>query len=125
MEEVFQQASKEARDAADLDCAIELLAQCVMGEPGNVNYVRAFLENLHKKHPDKKSGSLARFKELHARSVLKKALAGQRWDEAIRHGLKVLAADPWSVAALTGMATAAVRSGDSDSCAVLSQGSHE
>ena len=81
------------------------------GDPGNVDYVRTYIENLQKKYRNRKIGPLAHFKERAARSALKKALAQQQWDEVIQHGLKVLTVNPWDISALTGMAAAAKGSG--------------
>ena len=116
LEETFKRASKKAATTDDFDFAAELLAQCVIGDPGNATYVRAYIENLQKKYQNNKTGSpLARFKDRAARSALKKALVQQQWDEAIRHGLDVLRTNPWDIPTLTRMATAAKESGDSDS----------
>ena len=108
LEKIFEHAKKSPND---FDYATELLTQCVIGEPGNINYVRAYIENLQKKYHKQKISSLAQFKERAARSALKKALAQQQWDEVIQHGLKVLTVNPWDISALTGMATAAMRLG--------------
>lgn len=108
LEKIFEHAKKNPND---LDYVTELLSQCVLGEPGNINYVRAYIENLQKKYHKQKVGPLVQFKERAARSALKKALAEQHWDEVIRHGLKVLTVHPWDIPALTGMATAAAKLG--------------
>jgi tetratricopeptide (TPR) repeat protein len=61
---------------------------------------------------------MAKIMELGARAGLKKALAQQRWDEAIRCGVKVLAVNPWDSEVLMGMAQAANKSGDRD-CEII------
>ena len=104
LERIFEHAKKTPHD---FDYATELLSQCVLGEPSNIDYVRSYIENLYKKYRHQKVSPLAQFKELGSRSALKKALAQQQWDEAIRHGLKALRANPWDVPTLTQMATAA------------------
>jgi hypothetical protein len=118
LERIFEIASKKAETAAepnDFNYVTELLDQCVTGDPANPIYVRAYLENLHKKFGNpKKIGSLAQFKERGARSALKKALGQEQWDEVIAQGLKVLTANPWDVPTLTGMAAAAAKTGDRD-----------
>lgn len=113
LEETFKRANgKKPTGPQDFDYVAELLAQCVIGDPSNPTYVRAYLENLQKKYKNKKVGL---FKNRGAKSALKKALANGKWDEAIRHGLDVLKANPWDVPTLTRMATAASESGDNDS----------
>ncbi len=118
LDKVFDVASKKAdaaTTAADFDYASELLAQCVSGEPGNATYVNKYIENLQKKYKNNRKGSpLAQFKERGARGAVKKALAQQQWDEAIRQGLKVLMVNPWDLSTLEAMAAAAVKTGDRD-----------
>jgi tetratricopeptide (TPR) repeat protein len=113
LEEAFKRAcGKKPSSPQDYDYVAELLAQCVGGDPGNPTYVRAYLENLQKKYQNKNAGH---FKNRGAKSALKKSLAHEQWDEAIRHGLEVLKANPWDVSTLTQMATAARGAGDNDS----------
>src|SRR3990170_2665797 len=114
LERIFEIAGKKAAAAAepnDFDYVTDLLGQCVTGDPANASYVRAYIENLHKKYgnPKKISSLVAQFKERGARSALKKALGQEQWDEVIAQGLKVLTANPWDVPTLTGMATAAAK----------------
>ena len=99
---------------SDFDFAIELLAQCVMGNPANPTYVRAYLEALQKGQQGGRN-RLAGGDERTARNGLKKTLNTGQWDEAVRHGLVALKANPWDLPTLTQMATAAKESGDSDS----------
>jgi len=116
LEEAFKRAGKKPTSLQDYDFAADLLTQCVLGDPSNPAYVRAYLENLQKKFQNnKKANQSGWFKDRAAHSALKKALAQGQWDEAIRHGLQVLRANPWDVLTLTQMATAAKESGDSDS----------
>jgi tetratricopeptide (TPR) repeat protein len=118
LEKVFEVASKKAAASTapgDFDYVTELVSQCVLGDPSNPTYVRAYIESLQKKYGNNRKGSpLAQFKERGARSALKKALAQEHWDEVIQHGLKILAVNPWDWHALVGMAKAANKSGDRD-----------
>lgn len=118
LEKVFEIASKKAESAStgtDFDYVTDLLIQCVTGDPSNPIYIRAYIENLHKKYGNNRKGStLAQFKERGARSAMKKALAQGLWDETIQHGLKVLTVNPWDMLSLTGMASAAGKLGDRD-----------
>jgi tetratricopeptide (TPR) repeat protein len=119
LERIFEIAGKKATAASapnDFDYVTDLLGQCVTGDPANAIYVRAYIDNLHKKfgNPKKINPLVAQFKERGARSALKKALAQSQWDEVIAQGLKVLTANPWDVPALTGMAAAAGKTGDRD-----------
>jgi len=115
LQKIFEHASKQMAQES-YDYATELFGQCLVGDPGNLIYVQSYLGNLKKKYGNNRTGSrLAQFKERGARSGIKKALAQSAWDEVIAHGLKVLTVNPWDVAALTAMATAAQKSGD-DEC---------
>ena len=61
----------------------------MLGNPSNIFYVKAYIENLQKKYNNNKTGkSLAKFQELGARMAQKKAIAQENWDEAIKHGLE-------------------------------------
>ena len=118
LEKVFEVASKKAAastTSSDFDYVTELVGQCAAGDPSNATYVRAYIENLHKRYGNNRKGSsLAQFKELGARSALKKAVAQEQWDEVIQQGMKVLAVNPWDMRSLLGMAKAANKSGDRD-----------
>jgi len=122
LEKLFEAAQKKAAAAstpADFDFATELLAECVHNDPGNPNYVRAYIENLQKKYNHNKKGSpFAQFKNRSARSALKKAFAQEKWEEVILHGLEVLKVNPWDIPTLTCMAKAADKLGDHD-CELL------
>ena len=121
LERIFEYATKRAGTAGppgtsvDFDQITERLTECVVGDPGNVVYVRAYLENLQKKYNDNKRGSrLAQLQVLGTRNALKKAVLQEKWDDIITHGLKVLTANPWDVTVLMNMSTAAAKMGDRD-----------
>jgi tetratricopeptide (TPR) repeat protein len=115
LEKVFEHASKKASTSNDFDYCTELLTQCVLGDPGNINYVRAYVENLQKKYGNNKKGSpFAQFQAFGTRGSLKKALAAEQWDDVIKHGLKILTFNPWDTGSLTGMASAAAKQNDRD-----------
>lgn len=102
----FEHASKQMAQG-NYDYATELLTQCVLGDPGNVQYVQSFLANLQKKYSNNKSGSkLAAFKARSERSSIKKGKAQGDWEAVLRNGLEVLKVNPWDVPALTAMADA-------------------
>ncbi len=114
LQKLFEHGSKQMAQE-EYDYASELFAQCVAGDPGNLIYVQSFVGNLQKKYHNNKTGSkLAQLKERGARSGVKKAVAHQKWDEAITHGLKVLAVNPWDVPTLRAMATVAENTGDDE-----------
>jgi lipopolysaccharide biosynthesis regulator YciM len=114
LDRLYEAAQKKASGLKpNYDYASELYAQCVVGNPGNDVFVKAYVENLHKKYNNNRTGAtLANFKERGARNAVKKALTNEQWDEVIKNGLKVLAVNPWDIHTLTAMAHAAKKSGD-------------
>ena len=103
---LFAAARKQA-DLGKHDYATELLSECVRMDPGNLEYVQALIDALHKKFgSSKKIGPMAMFKERGARMALKKAMSDSDWDEAIRSGLTNLQVNPWDVPTLTALAAA-------------------
>ena len=111
--ERLRRASKSfqlARQVADLgrhDYAAEVLLDCVSIDPGNVRYVQAFVDALHKKFGSStKIGPLFIFKERKARNDLKEAITRHDWEAAITNGLIVLAVNPWDVPTLRVLAMA-------------------
>jgi tetratricopeptide (TPR) repeat protein len=114
LQRIFEHGSKQMAQQ-NYDYATELFQQCVVGNPANLIYVQNYLGNLQKKYNNNKTGSkVARFKELGSRNGVKKALSHSQWDEVIRHGVRVLAVNPWDVTTLTAMATAAENMGDDE-----------
>jgi tetratricopeptide (TPR) repeat protein len=99
----------------DFQYATELLTECILSSPGNIEYVTAFLENLHKQYNNNLSGAfMSRLKEHAARSAIKKALADEAWDEVVKQGVRVLKVNPWDAPALMAMAAAAKQMGHGD-----------
>ena len=114
LERQFAAAKQKASGLQpNYDYASDLYGQCVLGDPNNIEYVKAYIENLHKKYNNNRTGAaLANFKERGARTAVKRALTNEHWDEVIKNALKVLAVNPWDVHALTAMAHAARKLGD-------------
>ncbi|MGO8691237.1 MAG: tetratricopeptide repeat protein [Thermoguttaceae bacterium] len=106
LQKCFETANQKMAQE-NFDYATELFRQCVWGDPGNRAFVQNFLGNLQKKYANNRKGSsLAKFKELGARSAIKKALGQSEWEEVVKNSLVVLKVNPWDVPALTAMATA-------------------
>jgi hypothetical protein len=115
LQKLFEHAGKQIAQG-NHDYAAELLSQCILGDPGNVIYVRTFVENLRKKYNNNRKGAmLASFKERGARRLLKEVETQQRWHQVIGYGLRVLQVNPWDVPTLRSMATAAEKLG-ADEC---------
>jgi tetratricopeptide (TPR) repeat protein len=98
---------KASGEKPDYDYATDLLSQCVLGNPANIFYVKAYVENLQKKYNNNKTGkTLAKLQELGSRMAQKKAVDQENWEEAIKQGLKVLTVNPWDKTTLIHMAKA-------------------
>jgi len=88
----------------DHDYANKAFIQCVLGDPGNLVYVEAFLDNLQAKYDDNKKG--AKIKGFGGRGSLKKAISKQDWFEILKEGPPLLEKNPWDVPTLRAMADA-------------------
>lgn len=114
LQKMFEHGSKQSGQE-QYDYAHELLSQCVVGDPTNLQYAQTFLGNLRKKYKNNRKGSsLAQFKERGARSAIKKALGAENWDDVFKNGVAVLRVNPWDIPALTAMAEAAKQIGARD-----------
>jgi tetratricopeptide (TPR) repeat protein len=105
IKQCYDHATKLAeQDKPDYDYANKLLTDCVANDPGNLTYVEPFLQNLQRKYHNNKKG--AAFTGFASRGAFKRALAKEDWREALKQGPLLLAANPWDVATLRGMAQA-------------------
>ena len=80
----------------------DMLSQCVKGDPGNLVYVEAFLANLQKKYNNNKKGGGSGGN----RGALKKAVTKKEWNDVLKLGPDLLAANPWDVSTLRPLAEA-------------------
>jgi tetratricopeptide (TPR) repeat protein len=92
--------------AANVDYAVDMFAQCVLGDPGNPVFLHAFLEALKRKFAGKKAGSLTALFATGGRG-LKKLAAAAQWREVLKQGVEAIKANPGDHAALLTMAEAA------------------
>lgn len=92
----------------DFDYANTLFTECVARDPGNLIYVEVFLDNLQRKHKNKKKGSkLLRFGS--SKSTFKKLATKGDWMGVIAAGLDELKRNPWDVPTLRALAEACER----------------
>ena len=102
----FDHAQKQLQQKggkADHDYAHTMLVQCVTNDPGNMVYVEAFLDNLHKKHKSNKKGGGGGGN----RGPFKKAVKENNWEEILKAGPELLKSNPWDTTVLRPMADAA------------------
>ncbi|MCA9168431.1 MAG: tetratricopeptide repeat protein, partial [Planctomycetales bacterium] len=92
------------QEKPDRDYAHTMFVECVLNDPGNLEYVEALLENLQKKYKNNKRG--ARLRGFGGRGGFKKAIQAEDWDEVFRLGLDLLRTNPWDVPTLCALAEA-------------------
>ena len=98
-----QKITQQKGGKCDYDYAHDMLAQCVKNDPGNMVYVEAMLDNLHKKHNNNKKGGGAGG----PRGEFKKAIKENNWAEILKLGPDMLKSNPWDTTTLRPMADAA------------------
>jgi tetratricopeptide (TPR) repeat protein len=102
--ECYQRGVQLANGEKNHDYAHAMFAECVLRDPGNLQFVEAMIKNLRAKTPH---GKKSRFKLLRGGSgALKKALKHKDWPTVLRTGIGLLASDPWDVTTLRAMAEA-------------------
>jgi tetratricopeptide (TPR) repeat protein len=108
LENCFQHATKIMQKGEyDFDYANDLLSQCVVGDPSNLQYITPYLENLYKKYNNNRKGKpLAMITGAGARSGVKKASAQKDWEGVVKNAAEMLKLNPWDSTALTGLASA-------------------
>lgn len=92
LSQCFQRGNQNA--ATNLDYAIEMFSQCVLGDPGNAIYLQSLLAVLKKKHGAKKAGGLSGLWPMSKAGGLKKFAEKAQWREVIRQGVEILKSAP-------------------------------
>ncbi len=105
LSQCFQRGTQSA--ATNLDYAIEMFQQCVLGDPGNAIYLQNLLGVLRKKHGGKSRGpGLSGLFNVGAKAGMKKAAAAAQWGEVLKQGLAILKTNPFDHSCLLAMADA-------------------
>jgi len=104
LSQCFQRGNQNA--ATNLDYAIEMFSQCVLGDPGNAVYLQSLLAVLRKKHGVKKAGGLSGLWPISKAGALKKFAEKAQWREVIRQGVEILKTGASDHAVLLAMADA-------------------
>ncbi|RLS83315.1 MAG: hypothetical protein DWI04_03550 [Planctomycetota bacterium] len=74
----------------NVDYAVDMFAQCVIGDPGNAIFLQKLLESLKRKFGGKKAGSLTSFFASGSRAGLKKLASSAQWREIIKQGVEII-----------------------------------
>lgn len=105
LQRCFERGKEVTRqEKPDFDYAHTMFSECVLQDPGNLDYVETMLENLQRKFKNNKRGS--RLKGFGGRGPFKKAIAAEDWDDVFRLGLELLRVNPWDVPTLRALAEA-------------------
>jgi len=98
------------------DYAVELLLQCAIADPGNVQYVKGLLDTLRAKYEKTrgKGHPMAFLKMMGPKGAAKKACAKEEWNAAAEAGAKGLIWNPWDFANLKFLVTATMAMGFTD-----------
>ncbi len=96
--ELMEQPGYEA------DHAHDLLAECVIHDPGNVLYVDALLKNLGRKHDGGEQSTQSHVDT--SKGNLNKAVSSENWRQVLRLGPELLKRNPWDILVLKAMAQA-------------------
>jgi tetratricopeptide (TPR) repeat protein len=106
LQQFFEFGNQKAA-TGNFDYATDMYSRCIVGDPGNPLYVKAFLTNLSKKYNNnKKGGKLAGLKTVSAKGSLKAAVARKKWEDVIKTGLEILKENPWDAGVLADMGKA-------------------
>lgn len=104
LSQCFQRGNQNA--ATNLDYAIEMFSQCVLGDPGNAIYLQSLMTVLKKKHGAKKAGGLSGLWPVSKGGGLKKFAEKAQWREVIKQGVEILKVSPSDHAVHLAMADA-------------------
>jgi len=112
LSQCFQRGNQNA--ATNLDYAIEMFSQCVLGDPGNAIYLQHLLGTLRLKHGVKKGGGLSGLWSAGGRAGLRKLIASGKQREAVKQGLDIVKGNPGDHGTLLVLAEACGQLGFAD-----------
>ncbi|NDC53602.1 MAG: hypothetical protein EBZ74_04760 [Planctomycetia bacterium] len=92
LSQCFQRGNQNA--ATNLDYAIEMFAQCVIGDPGSAVYLQSLLAVLRKKHGPRKAGGISGLWPTSRAGSLRKFADKAQWRDLLRQGVEILRATP-------------------------------
>jgi tetratricopeptide (TPR) repeat protein len=93
-------------NVANPQYAIDMFSTCVVGDPGNVVFLQAFLTALRRKFGTKKSGGLSSLFSTGSRVGLKRLAAAAKWRDLLKQGVDILKTNPSDHGCLLAMAEA-------------------
>lgn len=109
LQQLFAHGNKQM-SIASFDYADEMFfTPCVLGDPGNVIYLKTFLANLKKKYGDKKKKGVFSFL-----SGGKKTVNSKKPEQTFKSAISAIRSNPWDVAAILSAGGACEEMGHSD-----------
>ena len=99
---------QEKAAAGGFDYATDMFSRCVEGDPASLDYLNAFLQNLHRKYNNNKKGAgfTSALKSSALKASLKKSSLKKDWPALFKTGLELLKLNPWDSNTLIQMAHA-------------------
>jgi tetratricopeptide (TPR) repeat protein len=99
---------QEKAAAGMFDYATDMFSRCVEGDPASLDYLNAFLQNLHRKYNNNKKGAgfTSALKSSALKASLKKSSLKKDWPAIFKTGLDLLKLNPWDSNTLIQMAHA-------------------
>jgi tetratricopeptide (TPR) repeat protein len=99
---------QEKAAAGVFDYATDMFSRCVEGDPASLDYLNAFLHNLHRKYNNNKKGAgfTSALKSSALKASLKKSSLKKDWPALFKTGLELLKLNPWDSSTLIQMAHA-------------------
>jgi tetratricopeptide (TPR) repeat protein len=99
---------QEKAATGNFDYATDMFSRCVEGDPASLEYLHAFLHNLHRKYNNNKKGAgfTSTIKSSALKASLKKSSLKKDWPAIFKTGLELLKLNPWDSGTLLQMARA-------------------
>ena len=108
--------------AKNIDYAIEMFSQCVVGDMANAIFLQTLFGALRQKHGGKKAGGLSALWGASGRGGLKKLVTAGKYREAITQGVGIIRGNPGDYGSLLVMAEASAKLGFVDAQRVYLKG---
>lgn len=106
LQALFEHGTKTS-STGQFDYANDLYTQCIVGDPANPLYAKAFLANLNKKYNNNKKGAaMSGVRVVGTKTAMKKLGMQKKWSDMIKTGLEGLAINPWDMGLLSEVARA-------------------
>ncbi len=100
----YQRGVHLATREKNYEYAQVMFAECVLHDPGNLQFVEAMIQSLRKRTGGTKRSLF--FVNRRRSRILRKATQQERWNDVLQNGLELIRENPWDTATLRAMASA-------------------